>query len=240
VKDPAFLFYPEAYMMGTLGMTYDQKGRYVDLLCIQHQKGHIDADMFSQVLNGCLDGVVGKKFAIDDNGCYYNQRLEAEIIKRKEYTAGRLKNFAGSSHMDVDMDTHMEGTMGDHMEAHTKDINKDIDTELKKETKATRKRFTPPSLADVSAYCKERGNKVDAETFIDFYTAKDWKIGNNKMKDWKACVRTWEKRDNYGGKPNTRKGKTVIEQQYTQRDYDAKDYDGLTPEEIEEALKYDA
>jgi len=56
-------------------------------------------------------------------------------------------------------------------------------------------RFTPPSLDDVKKYCKERNNDVDAERWFDFYTAKNWMIGKNKMKDWKAAVRTWEKND---------------------------------------------
>ena len=53
--------------------------------------------------------------------------------------------------------------------------------------------FTPPNIQDVRAYCKERGNKVDPENFWDFYQAKNWMIGKNKMKDWKAAVRTWER-----------------------------------------------
>lgn len=57
--------------------------------------------------------------------------------------------------------------------------------------------FSPPSLEDVQEYCKERNNNVDAETFISFYESKGWMVGKNKMKDWKACVRTWERsRDN--------------------------------------------
>ena len=56
-------------------------------------------------------------------------------------------------------------------------------------------RFTPPTLEEVTAYCKERNNNVDPERFIDFYASKGWMVGSNKMKDWKACVRTWEKRD---------------------------------------------
>ena len=54
-------------------------------------------------------------------------------------------------------------------------------------------RFVPPTLDQVREYCKERGNNVDAERFIDFYESKGWMVGKNKMKDWKACVRTWEK-----------------------------------------------
>lgn len=59
------------------------------------------------------------------------------------------------------------------------------------------KKFTPPTIEEVEAYCKERNNTVDAETFINFYESKGWYVGKNKMKDWKACVRTWERnRDN--------------------------------------------
>lgn len=56
-------------------------------------------------------------------------------------------------------------------------------------------RFTPPTVEEVSAYCRERGNSVDAERFCDFYASKGWKVGKEPMKDWKAAVRTWEKRD---------------------------------------------
>lgn len=63
------------------------------------------------------------------------------------------------------------------------------------------KRFTPPTLDDVSAYIRERGSNVDAQRFLDFYTAKGWMVGKNRMKDWKAAVRTWEKRDSEQNKP---------------------------------------
>lgn len=56
------------------------------------------------------------------------------------------------------------------------------------------KSFTPPTVDEVKAYCLERNNSVDPEQFVDFYTSKGWKVGKDKMKDWKACVRTWEKR----------------------------------------------
>ena len=55
-------------------------------------------------------------------------------------------------------------------------------------------RFNKPTINEIADYCIERKNNIDAETFYDFYESKDWKIGKNKMKAWKACVRTWEKR----------------------------------------------
>lgn len=57
------------------------------------------------------------------------------------------------------------------------------------------KRFVKPTAEEVRAYCAERGNRVDAQAFVDFYEAKGWKVGSSPMKDWKAAVRTWEQRD---------------------------------------------
>lgn len=56
-------------------------------------------------------------------------------------------------------------------------------------------RFAPPSLEDVTAYIREKSYNVDPEAFIDFYTSKGWKVGNQPMKDWKAAVRNWNMRD---------------------------------------------
>lgn len=71
------------------------------------------------------------------------------------------------------------------------ELGKVIDSD--KSDKPQRTRFVPPSREDVQAYCNERNNNVDAERFIDYYTANGWKVGKNAMKDWKAAVRTWEK-----------------------------------------------
>ena len=67
-----------------------------------------------------------------------------------------------------------------------------------KEKKSKEKKsniFRPPSVDEVAAYCRERKNNVDPQRFVDFYAAKGWMVGKNKMKDWKAAVRTWERRD---------------------------------------------
>ncbi len=51
-----------------------------------------------------------------------------------------------------------------------------------------------PTVEEVAAYCRERKNGIDPEEFVDFYASKGWKVGDQPMKDWEACVRTWEKR----------------------------------------------
>lgn len=76
-----------------------------------------------------------------------------------------------------------------------KDIEKELDTELEKEKESKRKRFTPPSVDEVREYCNEINATISPDAFVDFYAAKGWKVGSQPMKDWKAAVRTWEKRD---------------------------------------------
>lgn len=100
-----------------------------------------------------------------------------------------------------------------------KNQNKEQDIEKEKEREV--KRFAPPTVDEVREYCRERGNNVNPERFIDFYSSKGWRVGNQPMKDWKAAVRTWEQRDNAPAKPQTapQPQKTVIAQQYEQRSY---------------------
>lgn len=74
----------------------------------------------------------------------------------------------------------------------------------KVKVKDNNKIFIPPAVEDVRAYCTERGNSVDPQSFVDFYESKGWMIGKNKMKDWKAAVRTWERSET-----KTRQGETA-------------------------------
>ena len=76
------------------------------------------------------------------------------------------------------------------------EVEVEVEVEVDKEKpkpKSVVKRFTPPQIKEVNSYCQERKNNVNPERFIDHYTANGWKVGKNKMIDWKAAVRTWEK-----------------------------------------------
>ena len=64
-----------------------------------------------------------------------------------------------------------------------------------KEIKIINKLFTIPTISEVEVYCLERKNNIEAESFINFYDSKGWMVGKNKMKDWRACIRTWEMRE---------------------------------------------
>ena len=64
-----------------------------------------------------------------------------------------------------------------------------------KEIRIINKLFTIPTISEVEVYCLERKNNIEAESFINFYDSKGWMVGKNKMKDWRACIRTWEMRE---------------------------------------------
>lgn len=74
-----------------------------------------------------------------------------------------------------------------------KELN--IENRVKEDICASQKRFTKPTLDEVKAYCAERGNNVDAEKWYDYYESNGWRVGRNPMKDFKAAIRTWEKRE---------------------------------------------
>ena len=87
----------------------------------------------------------------------------------------------------------------------------DINSEVK-----PRSVFKPPTLEEVKEYCWERNNGIDAQSFIDFYSSKGWMIGKNKMKDWKAAVRTWEQRNNRPA-PTTSQGFFKVDDDFFRR-----------------------
>lgn len=91
------------------------------------------------------------------------------------------------------------------------DKEKEIDNIYIEPEKKKAKRFTPPSREEVQAYCLERKNTVDAERFIDYYTSNGWMVGKNKMKDWKAAVRTWEKNGSHQPSKTTKTSKYSYE-----------------------------
>ena len=184
-KDPAFLFYSSDFLTGTMLMSDEQVGMYIKLMCLQHQKGHLkEKDM----LNICKrhDEEIFSKFTKDDEGNYYNQRLEKEIEKRKKYSDSRRQNrLAKSKEEKTDEDmTDTSNTYVPHMENENENINKDINIIInnKKEVKkfitdvidylnkkinANYKATTKKTITDISARIKEGYSLEDFKTVID-------------------------------------------------------------------------
>lgn len=87
---------------------------------------------------------------------------------------------------------------------HRPENESEKESEKEKEMKGARRaraRFSPPSADDVSAYAAERGLDIDAAAFVDFYAAKGWNVGTSPMRDWRAAVRNWCRRDGGRGRP---------------------------------------
>lgn len=93
-KDPAFLFYPNDYLGGTMGMTFEQKGAYIDLLIFQFNNHHFTEEQAKQVPSICFANawqVLKNKFK-KEGEFYFNERLRTEVDKRKAYTESRRIN----------------------------------------------------------------------------------------------------------------------------------------------------
>lgn len=123
-----------------------------------------------------------------------NRLKQLNLIDFKE---GKAKNRPAEYSIVYDLQTY-------------DNLDNDEPTENTEQTKTPKtlqvsrtKTFFPPTLSEVANYCNERRNKVNAQRFIDFYTAKAWMLGKNKMKDWEAAVRTWERNDSTLNHPAT-------------------------------------
>lgn len=90
-KDPAFLFYSSDFMMGTMVMSFEDRGKYITLLSYMHQNGRISLENM-QALVGDVSDNLKLKFKIDENGLWYNERLEEAITKRERFNASRRSN----------------------------------------------------------------------------------------------------------------------------------------------------
>lgn len=128
----------------------------------------------------------------------YAQMIEPTIKRRIDGSRGGKKGTTQvpmQGTMQVPTQVPMQGTSEASREE--KNIYNTLSNERVNARTRTRekKEFVPPTLEEVKAYCAEHGINIDAQRFIDHYTANGWKVGKNSMKDWKAAVRNWEKND---------------------------------------------
>jgi len=101
------------------------------------------------------------------------KRLYRDKIKEEKLSIGQMSDKCpDNSPLEIDIE-----------------INKEIDNN---KLLSTKKVFLKPTLEEVKQYCLERNNNISPQKFIDYYESVGWKVGKNPMKDWKACVRTWE------------------------------------------------
>lgn len=124
-KDPAFLFYPGDWLGGTIGMTHEEKGAYIDLLMCQFNSGHMTKDMIGRMLGQNkqqLWSTLSVKFIQDEDGLYYNVKLESEQMRRRSYSESRKNNRKGEN-QHTKKDSKKLGHMTSHMETETVNVN---------------------------------------------------------------------------------------------------------------------
>ena len=116
----------------------------------------------------------------------YHQRKCIKVLKDKELIEVKLKGIPAKQYFKINEEQVLQ-ILNNLSDKKPTTINKN------KEIKIINKYFKKPNKIEVKIYCIERNNNVDYEAFYDFYESKGWMVGKNKMKDWKAAVRTWER-----------------------------------------------
>lgn len=124
MKDPAFLFYPGDWLGGTMLLTRHQKGCYMDILMAQFNTGHLSLDQIKLLLGPDYSvwATLQSKFRQDPAGLWFNEKLETEIIKRKNYSKSRSENRKKSHEQSYD-NTH-DKSYEKHME--NVNVNEDL------------------------------------------------------------------------------------------------------------------
>lgn len=155
--------------------------------------------------NAFVDALVNAGWIDQEGGtvCLHDwYDYAGRLIEKKEANKERAKRsrnvratYAQQSRNEQEENAHVAGlpnhTLPNHtLPNHTKPLKDNRDAAASGPT-----RFKPPSLEEVETYCRERNNGVDATKWYNFYAAKGWMIGKNKMKDWKRAVITWERSD---------------------------------------------
>jgi len=122
-KDPAFLFYSNDFLTGTLTLSFEDRGKYITILCLMHQQGRLDEQTVKFIV-GEISSNLMSKFCRDTDGKWYNKRLEEETDRRNKFTESRRNNAKKKSSKDLvlPLEKHMLEHMPEHMENENKDI----------------------------------------------------------------------------------------------------------------------
>lgn len=158
-------------------VTGHQVGTIKQALSVFKDLGLIDVLDNGAIYMLDIQNFIGKGSSEADRKREYRQRIETE--RTNVQTNLRQISDKSTPEIEIELEKDIE-------------IEKEIHSSAKSIT-TKRKRFEKPTLSQITQYCLERNNNVNAEQFYDYYESNGWKVGKNAMKDWKACVRTWER-----------------------------------------------
>lgn len=158
-------------------VTGHQVGTIKQALSVFKDLGLIDVLDNGAIYMLDIQNFIGKGSSEADRKREYRQRIETD--RTNVQTNLRQISDKSTPEIEIELEKDIE-------------IEKEIHSSAKSTT-TKRKRFEKPTLSQITQYCLERNNNVNAEQFYDYYESNGWKVGKNSMKDWKACVRTWER-----------------------------------------------
>jgi hypothetical protein len=195
-KSPAFNFYSGDFLNGVLFMGDADIGKYIKLMCVQHQKGHLSLEQMEVVCRGTVPKVVMDNFMQDDAGLYYNKKLEKVIAEKQEYCekqANHLGEYRGLTRAQIaELKAKKAKEVG---EPPIIESSTPAEENIPKGKSQRAVVFNPPTVLEVADYCKENNYAIDPIAFVNFYEANGWKQGMKPIKSWQACVVTWVQRD---------------------------------------------
>ena len=156
------------------------------------QMGLLDA-AFEPIMN--VIDAAKDKYDVNKEMQSLKQKLRWGSITKDEYEA-RMKSLKDGIIGNTEDTTEYSGIIGNTRNTLNKEKGiRNKEKEINNIDRGqTAKRFTPPSLEDIQAYCSEMGYSFDPQRFLDFYESKGWMVGKTKMKDWKAALRGWNSR----------------------------------------------
>lgn len=126
-----------------------------------------------------------------------------KMIQQKNYgnyTIISILNYEKFQNDTINNTTN-KSINGQQIEQQTDTINNVKNGKNVKNVVSINRKFIKPSLEEVKQYCLDRHNNISAEKFIDYYEANGWRVGHNPMKDWKAAVRIWERKEKENSPP---------------------------------------
>jgi hypothetical protein len=181
-KDPAFLFYSSDFLNGVADLTMEERGQFITLLCLQHQKGTL-TDKTIRLSLGSVSVDVLSKFLKDKDGNFYNERLSEEIEKRIQFTESRRNN----------------GSKGGRPKNNTKPLGlakhnlmEDVNENENENIIINKSKCTFEQVYEyMSIRIGTDQAKIEAEKFVNYYESNGWKVGKNPMKSWGAAANNW-------------------------------------------------
>lgn len=212
-KDPAFLFYSSDFLTGVQDLTMEERGQYITLLCLHHQKGRLNAKMIQLACHGNATADVLAKFRQDEHGLYYHPRLEEEAEKRRAHGEKQREKAAKRwNKCQTDTTAHATASaMAMPLENENEDESINEKKGVQGETSLNRSNLfrkpQVPTFEDVHrVFIQNGGTKEQAEAFYNKHTGTGWFLNNSPIVNYSSLIpsfiRNWKTNHNATTKIN--------------------------------------